>query len=98
MTKLNSQEPTALQELFSGVLQAKTHAIGLPRCGSRKDHLQTLRADASDLAAELTHREARTTATQGKTRPALKTVATRGVPAAVRKLEAIANEQGWEEF
>ena len=49
-----------------------------------------------DLAAEVTHRE-RTNATQ-KTRPALKTVSTRGVPSAVRKLEAIANEQGWEEF
>jgi methyl-accepting chemotaxis protein len=50
------------------------------------------------LAAEPTHREARTVATQNKTRPALKTVSTRGTPAAVRKLEAIANEQGWEEF
>jgi methyl-accepting chemotaxis protein len=48
-------------------------------------------------AAEPIHREART-ATQNKTRPALKTVSTRGMPAAVRKLEAIANEQGWEEF
>jgi len=53
LLKLNSQEPTALQELFSGFLQAKTHAIGLPRCGSRKDHLQTLRADASDAALRL---------------------------------------------
>jgi methyl-accepting chemotaxis protein len=35
---------------------------------------------------------------QSKPRPARKTVAVRGAPAAVRKLEAIANEQGWEEF
>jgi methyl-accepting chemotaxis protein len=51
-----------------------------------------------DLAAEATGREARSAATRNKTRPALKTVSTRGAPAAVRKLEAIANEQGWEEF
>jgi methyl-accepting chemotaxis protein len=48
--------------------------------------------------AEPPHREARHAAPQIKTRTALKTVSTRGAPAAVRKLEAIANEQGWEEF
>lgn len=37
-------------------------------------------------------------ASQSKTRTALKTISGRGVPAAVRKLEAIANEQDWEEF
>jgi len=51
-----------------------------------------------ELASEPAHREAPAAATQSKTRPALKAVSTRGVPAAVRKLEAIANEQGWEEF
>lgn len=49
-------------------------------------------------AAEPPHRDSRPATTNGKTRPALKTVSTRGTPAAVRKLEAIANEQGWEEF
>jgi methyl-accepting chemotaxis protein len=55
-----------------------------------------------DLAAEpAPPREARSSATQSapqKTRTALKTTSMRGAPAAVRKLEAIANEQGWEEF
>jgi len=50
-----------------------------------------------ELAAEPAARETRS-ANQGKTRTALKTVSVRGVPAAVRKLEAIANEQDWEEF
>jgi len=51
-----------------------------------------------ELAAEPAARETRAAASQGKTRTALKTVSVRGVPAAVRKLEAIANEQDWEEF
>ncbi|HWK37654.1 MAG TPA: methyl-accepting chemotaxis protein [Hyphomicrobium sp.] len=51
-----------------------------------------------ELAAEPAARETRPAANQGKTRTALKTVSVRGVPAAVRKLEAIANEQDWEEF
>jgi len=51
-----------------------------------------------ELAAEPVARETRPAANQGKTRTALKTVSVRGVPAAVRKLEAIANEQDWEEF
>lgn len=52
-----------------------------------------------DLAAEpASRREARPAAAQNKARPALKSISTRGAPAAVRKLEAIANEQGWEEF
>jgi methyl-accepting chemotaxis protein len=38
------------------------------------------------------------THTQGRTLPALKTVSTRGAPATVRKQEAVAHEQGWEEF
>ena len=50
-----------------------------------------------DLAAEPADRNTRSAPAQ-KTRTALKTVSTRGAPAAVRKLEAIANEQGWEEF
>jgi methyl-accepting chemotaxis protein len=49
-------------------------------------------------AAEPAHREVRNAAPQQKTRTALKTISTRGVPSAVRKLEAIANEQNWEEF
>lgn len=49
-----------------------------------------------EIAAEPAHREPR--AASQKTRPALKTIGGRGVPSAVRKLEAIANEQDWEEF
>jgi len=49
-----------------------------------------------ETAAEPAHREPR--AASQKTRPALKTIGGRGVPSAVRKLEAIANEQDWEEF
>ncbi|MEI9899738.1 MAG: hypothetical protein WDN31_05860 [Hyphomicrobium sp.] len=48
--------------------------------------------------AEPVRREARPAAAKAKTRPALKTISTRGVPSAVRKLEALANEQDWEEF
>lgn len=52
-----------------------------------------------DLAAEAgASREANPAAAQNKTYTALKTISTPGAPAAVRKLEAIANEQGWEEF
>ncbi len=51
-----------------------------------------------EIAAEPAHRESRPAAAQPKTRPALKTISMRGVPSAVRKLEAIANEQDWEEF
>jgi methyl-accepting chemotaxis protein len=51
-----------------------------------------------DLAAEAAAREAPSAAVQSKSRPALKTISSRGAPAAVRKLEAVANEQGWEEF
>jgi len=43
-------------------------------------------------------REPHTPAGQNGARPALKTISTQGAPAAVRKLEAVANEQGWEEF
>ncbi|MBI1648795.1 methyl-accepting chemotaxis protein [Hyphomicrobium sulfonivorans] len=43
-------------------------------------------------------RPARDSRPAQKTHTALKTVSVRGVPAAVRKLEAIANEQDWEEF
>ena len=50
-----------------------------------------------DLAAETASREA-SAAAHNKSRPALKTISSRGAPAAVRKLEAVANEQGWEEF
>ncbi len=48
--------------------------------------------------AEPARRESRPAAAQPKTRTALKTISMRGVPSAVRKLEAIANEQDWEEF
>ncbi len=51
-----------------------------------------------DLAAEPAARESRPAAASNKPRPALKTISSPGAPAAVRKLEAIANEQGWEEF
>jgi methyl-accepting chemotaxis protein len=51
-----------------------------------------------EQAAEPLRRASRPAASHGKTRTALKTVSTRGTPAAVRKLEAIANEQDWEEF
>lgn len=51
-----------------------------------------------ELAADPAPRDARPAATQPKTRTALKTISMRGVPSAVRKLEAIANEQDWEEF
>lgn len=51
-----------------------------------------------ELAVEPAHREARPAAAQPKTRTAMKTISMRGVPSAVRKLEAIANEQDWEEF
>jgi methyl-accepting chemotaxis protein len=50
-----------------------------------------------DISADAPERESRS-ASQPRTRPALKTISTRGAPAAVRKLEAVANEQGWEEF
>jgi methyl-accepting chemotaxis protein len=43
-------------------------------------------------------REQRPAPSHGKTRTAMKTISMRGAPAAVRKLEAIANEQDWEEF
>jgi methyl-accepting chemotaxis protein len=43
-------------------------------------------------------REPQARAGQNGARPALKTISTPGAPAAVRKLEAVANEQGWEEF
>jgi methyl-accepting chemotaxis protein len=49
-------------------------------------------------AAEPARRETRSASAQPKTRTALKTISMRGVPSAVRKLEAIANEQDWEEF
>jgi methyl-accepting chemotaxis protein len=51
-----------------------------------------------DLAAEAPAREQRPAAAQTKSRPALKSISSRGAPATVRKLEAVANEQGWEEF
>jgi methyl-accepting chemotaxis protein len=51
-----------------------------------------------DLAAEAASRPARSAAAPAKARSVLKTLSTRGAPAAVRKLEAIANEQSWEDF
>jgi methyl-accepting chemotaxis protein len=50
-----------------------------------------------EFAAEAVQHKARPAAKSGA-RPALKTMSTRGAPAAVRKLEALADEQGWEDF
>jgi methyl-accepting chemotaxis protein len=93
-----SQMDQATQQNAAVVEETTAASHGLAREIEKLLELVGRFETGQDLAAELTRREARTTATQGKTRPALKTVSTRGAPAAVRKLEAIANEQGWEEF
>ena len=93
-----SQMDQATQQNAAVVEETTAASHGLAREIEKLLELVGRFETGQDLAAELTRREARTTATHGKTRPALKTVSTRGAPAAVRKLEAIANEQGWEEF
>jgi methyl-accepting chemotaxis protein len=93
-----SQMDQATQQNAAVVEETTAASHGLAREIEKLLELVGRFETGQDLAAELTRREARTTATHGKTRPALKTVSTRGTPAAVRKLEAIANEQGWEEF
>ncbi len=91
-----SQMDQATQQNAAVVEETTAASHGLAREIEKLLELVGRFETGQDLAAEVTHRE-RTNATQ-KTRPALKTVSTRGVPSAVRKLEAIANEQGWEEF
>jgi methyl-accepting chemotaxis protein len=50
-----------------------------------------------EFAAEAAHSKTRPAA-KDKAAPALKSLSMPGAPAAVRKLEALANEQGWEDF
>jgi methyl-accepting chemotaxis protein len=93
-----SQMDQATQQNAAIVEETTAASHGLTREIEKLMELVGRFDTGKDLTAEgPAGREHRTAAAQ-TTRPALKTISTAGAPAAVRKLEAIANEQGWEEF
>jgi methyl-accepting chemotaxis protein len=93
-----SQMDQATQQNAAIVEETTAASHGLAREIEKLLGLVSRFETGQEPMAEPPHREVRAAVAPGKTRPALKTVSKRGVPAAVRKLEAIANEQGWEEF
>jgi methyl-accepting chemotaxis protein len=93
-----SQMDQATQQNAAIVEETTAASHGLAREIEKLLELVGRFETGQEPVAEPPHREVRHAATPPRTRTALKTVSTRGAPAAVRKLEAIANEQGWEEF
>ena len=93
-----SQMDQATQQNAAIVEETTVASHGLGREIEKLLELVSHFETGRDPVAEPAVRESRPAAVEKKSRPALKTISSRGAPAAVRKLEAIANEQGWEEF
>jgi methyl-accepting chemotaxis protein len=93
-----SQMDQATQQNAAIVEETTAASHGLNREIEKLIELVSHFETGKDMTVHPAAREVRPSAQAGKTRTALKTIATRGMPAAVRKLEAVAAEQGWEEF